>query len=56
MKTNDTEQASMHEAIEMTRLAYQFDPGSYTYAAYQTCLAAREMMVGESERWGCPTT
>ena len=32
----------LREAVDQTRLAYQFCPGSYTMSAFQACLAAAE--------------
>ena len=31
---------SMAEAVKHARLAYQFNPGSYTYTTLQACLSA----------------
>jgi hypothetical protein len=34
----------LREAVDQTRLAYQFCPGSYTMSAFQACLAAAEAL------------
>ena len=34
----------MREAVKQTRMAYQFSAGSYTASAFQSCLAAAELL------------
>lgn len=33
---------AMREAVEQSRLAYEFAPGSYTHSAFAACLRAQQ--------------